>query len=621
MTESRLYKPFLLLLALLMLGTASITQRALNEERTAMGLTRTEPLENAPPMLAFTTVALGGFRGLIANGLWLRANAMQQDGKYFEMVQLSDWITKLQPHFAMVWRHQAWNMAYNISIKFPDQKERWMWVMRGVELLRDEGIRFNPNEPTLYHELGWFFQNKIGGNMDEGHMYYKLSWAYDMDQLLGRPPYKFDHLINPQTPEDQATVKRLREVYKMEPALMQNADNVYGPLDWRMSETQAIYWGYVGTQKARRGSDLAPLRRLIYQSMQLGFHRGRLVLNAADGRAEFAPNVDIADKVNASYYQMIKEEAGKNNENIKQGHQNFLKSAVSTLYLYNREAESARYWNELKRMYPETVEDWRTAEEYSIWRTTELLQNEGKEKILAVIEGLLVRSFSLLAIGDYDRALGHERMALKIWQLHQAKVDVDTKEEIKARIQLEPFPNIKTRVRNDLLNPEKRLMSPALALQLRTELGLPMPTEAGKTPEMSQELYNPEPLRKLPAKEYMALNAKRAGMVVLPSGVQYRVIEQGDGPKPKPGLKTFIHYWAQTSAGKKIINTYTVVPVPAVDFTKMVRGFAEVVPMMNQGSKWHVYVPPALAYGEKGNPPDVPPNTVMVYEIHLVEVK
>ena len=377
----------------------------------------------------------------------------------------------------------------------------------------------------------------------------------------------------------------------------------------------------MGTLKAQRGADLASLRRLIYQSMQLAFHRGRLVVNVADGRAEFAPNVDIADKVNASYYQMIKDEAGKNTENIRQGHQNFLKSAVSTLYLYNREAESARYWNELKRVYPETIEGFNSAEEYSIWRTTELLANEGKEKFLAVIEGLLVRSYTLLAIGEYDRAAGYERMALKSWQIHQAKVDVDTKEEIKARIQLEPFPNIKLRIRNDLLNPEKRLMSPELALQLRTELGLPMPSTAGKPEESDPKIYNPEEMRKLPPKEYMAFNAKRAGMVTLPSGVQYRIIEQGNGPKPQPGLKTFIHHWEQTSTGKKVINTYVVVPAPAVDITQMVRGLREVIPLMNQGSKWHVYVPPALAYGEQGQPPNIPPNSVMVYEVHLVEVK
>ena len=79
-------------------------------------------------MLAFTTVALGGFRGLISNALWIRANDLQDEDKFFEMAQLADWITKLEPHFVQVWLVQAWNMAYNISVKFKDYPDRWRWV-------------------------------------------------------------------------------------------------------------------------------------------------------------------------------------------------------------------------------------------------------------------------------------------------------------------------------------------------------------------------------------------------------------------------------------------------------------------------------------------------------------
>ena len=111
-----------------------INFRGLNQERESAGLTRTTIISNAPPVLAFTTVALGGFRDIIANILWIRAAEMQEEGKYFEQVQLADWITKLQPHFSQVWVNQAWNMAYNISVKFPDHHDRWLWVQRGLEL-------------------------------------------------------------------------------------------------------------------------------------------------------------------------------------------------------------------------------------------------------------------------------------------------------------------------------------------------------------------------------------------------------------------------------------------------------------------------------------------------------
>ena len=122
--RSKFYKPVLILLIIGFMISVSFTQKTLNASRATMGLTRLTPLENAPPVLAFTTVALGGFRGLIANALWIRANDLQEEGKYFEMVQLADWITKLQPHFTTVWIHQAWNMAYNISIKFSDPRKK-----------------------------------------------------------------------------------------------------------------------------------------------------------------------------------------------------------------------------------------------------------------------------------------------------------------------------------------------------------------------------------------------------------------------------------------------------------------------------------------------------------------
>src|SRR5437762_1057316 len=110
--RDKIYKPALLVLALVLFISVGQVQQWLNVDREQLGLTRLTPLENAPPALAFTSVALGGFRGLIANALWIRASELQDDEKYFEMVQLADWITKLEPHFVQVWINQSWNMAY-----------------------------------------------------------------------------------------------------------------------------------------------------------------------------------------------------------------------------------------------------------------------------------------------------------------------------------------------------------------------------------------------------------------------------------------------------------------------------------------------------------------------------
>ena len=101
--SGRLKKILLLVLAALLFAGVSRVQLVWNRDRERLGLTRVAPLENAPPVLAFTTVALGGFRGLIVNALWIRASEMQDEDKFFEMAQLADWITKLEPHFVQVW--------------------------------------------------------------------------------------------------------------------------------------------------------------------------------------------------------------------------------------------------------------------------------------------------------------------------------------------------------------------------------------------------------------------------------------------------------------------------------------------------------------------------------------
>src|SRR5882672_11804193 len=219
------WKRFLLLgLAVALLAGSSQIQRSLNGDRKALGLTRVEPLENAPPILAFTTVALGGFRGLISNALWIRAMDLQDEDKFFEMAQLADWITKLEPHYVQVWLVQAWNMAYNISVKFKDFDDRWRWVERGISLLRDEGLRYNPNETLLYRELAWFFQHKMGQNLDDASVYYKQQWANEMATVFAKEKPNLDELIHPQTADQTNRARLLTEKYKMNPADMKEVD-------------------------------------------------------------------------------------------------------------------------------------------------------------------------------------------------------------------------------------------------------------------------------------------------------------------------------------------------------------------------------------------------------------
>ena len=176
-----------ILLAIVLLVAAGLQLDYINSERYRMKLIINEPLENAPPSLAFATIAMGAFRGLVVDILWMRADKLKEEKQFFDAKQLAEWITVLQPRFASVWEFQAWNMAYNISVCMPatQPEERWRWVKNGYELLRDKGIVINPKSILLYNEISRIFQHKIGGVTDDAHKYYKLQLALGMEPLLG----------------------------------------------------------------------------------------------------------------------------------------------------------------------------------------------------------------------------------------------------------------------------------------------------------------------------------------------------------------------------------------------------------------------------------------------------
>ena len=143
--------------------------------------------DSDPPEVALG-IALGAFRGLFVNLLWLRAENLKREGKFFESIELSRAITRLQPRFPRVWSFQAWNMAYNISVGTRTPEERWQWVKAGVDLLRKEGIPKNPSSALLHKELAWIYNHKIQGYSDDANQYYKRRVAEEWTIALGEPP-------------------------------------------------------------------------------------------------------------------------------------------------------------------------------------------------------------------------------------------------------------------------------------------------------------------------------------------------------------------------------------------------------------------------------------------------
>jgi hypothetical protein len=484
MDKTRFYKTALAGLAVMLFCVSAQMQNVLNLEREHLGLTRLTPLENAPPLLAFTTVALGGFRGLIANALWMRANDLQNDDKYFEMAQLADWITALEPHFTQVWLVQAWNMAYNISVKFKEHEDRWHWLKRGIELLRDKGIPLNPNEALLYRELSWLFQHKMGQNLDDAHLTYKLRWAQEMQNIFvgGRPD--IEALEHPKTPAEKERAQKLRDVYKMDPAIIQHVDEEYGPFDWRLPDAHAIYWAELGREKTKSTQvDNDTLRRCVFQSQRMALFRGgalsHSVTNVTEQNFMLWPNLDVMPKMNASYEKMIQEQP---NLNFQNAHKNFLKEAIPLLYINGRTKQASYWFDYLKKTYTNAFvgrQEHITLQDFVLGTVAEDNNETDQNRVTDNLAGLFMTEFKCLMSDNDDEAQNCEQLAKDVWNHYNQKIGKVS----DVRLRLKTLPEIRQRVLDNLLDPKAGMLDAYYQNYLRTKLGLKNPGTAAPAPE------------------------------------------------------------------------------------------------------------------------------------------
>jgi hypothetical protein len=484
--NGRLRKFLLLGLALLLLVSSTLMQRRLNRDRDQLGLTRVAPLENAPPLLAFTTVALGGFRGLIANLLWIRANDLQDEDKFFEMAQLADWITKLEPHFAAVWVYQAWNMSYNISVKFKDYEDRWRWVQRGITLLRDEGLKYNPNETLIYRELAWHFQHKMGAGLDDASVFYKNAWLRDMATVFGKGEPKLDDLLNPQTDEARQRLEILTNRFKLNPTFMKQVDDQYGPLEWRLPEAHAIYWASLGLEKAKlnptkvKREELIQLRRAIYQSMQLAFQRGRLSADPYTQTFDTLPNLDIVQKVSNAYEQAMIEEPDMR-ANIETAHRNLLANAAYFLYEADRIPEALKWYRELGQKYPnkpliynqpDSIPSKITLEEFALARIVEDVSETSRDRVRAAIMGQTLTAYRELVLGNRKRYDGLRNLSRVLRATYMKKIGGN-----QGRLDAIGLPSVEemeNEVLRAVLDPEQNRWPYEMRAALRAALGMPV---------------------------------------------------------------------------------------------------------------------------------------------------
>jgi len=121
---------------------------------------------------------------------------------------------------------------------------------------------------------------------------------------------------------------------------------------------------------------------------------------------------------------------------------------------------------------------------------------------------------------------------------------------------------------------------------------------------------------------FMADNKTKKGIVTIASGVQYRVIEDGNGTRhPTAQSEVTVHYRGSLSNGLEFDSSFARGEPVHFKVGDVIKGWQDVLPLMRVGDHWQVFVPPELAYGERGQPPRIGPNEALVFELKLIDIK
>ncbi len=120
--------------------------------------------------------------------------------------------------------------------------------------------------------------------------------------------------------------------------------------------------------------------------------------------------------------------------------------------------------------------------------------------------------------------------------------------------------------------------------------------------------------------KFLAENAKKPGIVSLPSGLQYQVITQGTGSKPAATDEVTVHYKGTLLSGKQFDSSYDRGEPATFMLNQVIPGWTEGLQQMTVGSKYRFFIPYALAYGERAAGPDIAPYSTLVFEVELIKV-
>src|SRR6202008_1398185 len=121
--------------------------------------------------------------------------------------------------------------------------------------------------------------------------------------------------------------------------------------------------------------------------------------------------------------------------------------------------------------------------------------------------------------------------------------------------------------------------------------------------------------------EFLAANKAKEGVVTLPSGLQYKILTTGTGPKPAATDSVVCNYRGTLIDGKEFDSSYKRGQPATFPVNGVIKGWTEALQLMPVGSKWQLFIPPDLAYGERGAGADIGPNSTLIFDVELISIQ
>lgn len=181
--------------------------------------------------------------------------------------------------------------------------------------------------------------------------------------------------------------------------------------------------------------------------------------------------------------------------------------------------------------------------------------------------------------------------------------------------QIDVDPDIVAKGLKDAYTGTKPLLSEADALAAMTQLkSETMEKQQGVASELAAK-------NKAEGEKFLAENKTKAGVTSLPSGLQYKILQEGSGPKPTPSDVVVCHYRGTLLDGSEFDSSFKRGQPASFPVSGVIRGWTEALQLMPVGSKWQLFVPADLAYGERGAGADIGPNATLIFEVELVSIE